>query len=86
MKTRRCLNRAAAACIATAAPALAWSAPSDYTFVKMSLTVPWTLYFVFLACVLIPFVLMVVLAWRGAAQPEPEPKDAAGAEPAGRRP
>jgi hypothetical protein len=31
----------------------------------MSLTVPWTLYFVFLGCVLIPFLLMIVLAWRG---------------------
>ena len=39
-----------------------------YTYVKMSLVVPWTLYFVFLACVLIPFVLMIVLAWRNASR------------------
>ena len=39
-----------------------------YTYVKMSLLVPWTLYFVFLVCVLIPFVLMIVLAWRNASR------------------
>ena len=38
--------------------------PSPYTYVEMSLTVPWTLYFVFLACVTIPFVVMI--AGRGA--------------------
>jgi hypothetical protein len=37
---------------------------NPYTYVKMSLLVPWTLYFVFLAAVLIPFVVMMVLAWR----------------------
>lgn len=41
----------------------AYSQENPYTYVKMSLVVPWTLYFVFLACVLIPFVLLVVLAW-----------------------
>lgn len=44
-----------------------WAQENPYTYVKMSLTVPWTLYFVFLACVLIPFVLMVLLAWRKPA-------------------
>jgi magnesium-transporting ATPase (P-type) len=34
--------------------------PSPYTYVEMSLTVPWTLYFVFLACVTIPFVVMII--------------------------
>jgi len=38
--------------------------PAPYTYVEMSLTVPWTLYFVFLACVTIPFVVMI--AGRGA--------------------
>jgi hypothetical protein len=47
-----------------ALPASAQENP--YTYVKMSLTVPWTLYFVFLACVLIPFVLMILLAWRNS--------------------
>lgn len=41
---------------------------NPYRYVKMSLLVPWTLYFVFLACVLIPFVLVIVLAWR--SQPD----------------
>lgn len=45
----------------------AWAQENPYTYVKMSLTVPWTLYFVFLACVLIPFVLMILLAWRKPA-------------------
>lgn len=43
----------------------AWAQQNPYTYVEMSLLVPWTLYFVFLATVLIPFVLMVLLAWRG---------------------
>jgi hypothetical protein len=34
------------------------SAP--YTYVEMSLAVPWALYFVFLAGVTIPFVVMIV--------------------------
>ena len=37
---------------------------NPYIYVKMPLTVPWTLYFVFLGAVLIPFVVMIVLAWR----------------------
>jgi hypothetical protein len=51
-----------------ALPAAAQESP--YTYVKMSLTVPWTLYFVFLACVLIPFVVMILLAWRKSPDPE----------------
>ena len=43
----------------------AWGQENPYTYVKMSLFVPWLLYFVFLACVLIPFVLLVLLAWWG---------------------
>src|SRR5262245_31482692 len=54
---------ALAAASAAAGPAWAQDA-SHYTYVKMSLAVPWALYFVFLACVLIPFVVMIVLAWR----------------------
>lgn len=56
-----------------AAAAPAWAQyGAGYTYVKMSLTVPWTLYFVFLACVLIPFVLMIVLAWRSGPTSEPD--------------
>jgi hypothetical protein len=47
-----------------AGPAAAQYA-TDYTYVKMSLTVPWTLYFVFLAGVLIPFVVMILKAGHG---------------------
>lgn len=55
---------------------------TNYTYVKMSLTVPWTLYFVFLAGILIPFIVMVVLAWRSAADPKPDTKSAVIDEPA----
>ena len=41
-----------------------WCQDNPYIYVKMPLTVPWTLYFVFLGAVLIPFVVMIVLAWR----------------------
>ena len=44
--------------------AAGWSQDNPYVYVKMPLTVPWTLYFVFLGAVLIPFVVMIVLAWR----------------------
>ena len=37
---------------------------NPYIYVKMPLTVPWFLYFVFLGAVLIPFVVMIALAWR----------------------
>ena len=53
---------------------------AGYTYVKMSLAVPWALYFVFLACVLIPFVVMIVLAWKNAARRDAaeEPADPPG--------
>ena len=52
---------------------------NPYIYVKMPLTVPWTLYFVFLGAVLIPFVVMIALAWRGP------PHDESGTTPAPRR-
>ena len=57
-----------------------WAQTTGYTYVKMSLTVPWTLYFVFLGCVLIPFILMIVLAWRGMPKNHPVVHGAAGNE------
>ena len=41
-----------------------WCQDNPYVYVKMPLTVPWALYFVFLGAVLIPFVVMIFLAWR----------------------
>ena len=58
--------------------ATAQSQENPYIYVKMPLTVPWTLYFVFLGAVLIPFVVMIVLAWRK------QPRDDAGASRASR--
>ena len=46
---------------------------NPYIYVRMPLTVPWALYFVFLGAVLIPFVVMIVLAWRK------QPRDESGA-------
>ena len=59
--------------------AAAWGQDNPYIYVKMPLTVPWTLYFVFLGAVLIPFVVMIALAWRGP------PRDDSGTPPAPRR-
>jgi len=66
------------ACLAAAAPVCAQS--GAYTYVQMSLGVPWFLYFVFLACVSIPFVVMIVLAWRKSPADE-EARAAAAAAP-----
>ena len=57
----------------------AWGQDNPYIYVKMPLTVPWTLYFVFLGAVLIPFVVMIALAWRGP------PRDDSGTRPEPRR-
>lgn len=67
---------------AVASPVWAQAPAQGYTYVKMSLTVPWTLYFVFLACVLIPFVVMIVLAWRGSSKRDLAPRVAADDESA----
>ena len=66
---------ALAACVACAFAGPVWAQyATDYTYVRMSLTVPWTLYFVFLAGVLIPFIVTIVLAWRSAARGAREAK------------
>ena len=52
----------------------AWGQENPYIYVKMSLFVPWTLYFIFLACVLIPFVLLILLAWWGHLKKQGEKK------------
>jgi len=49
-----------------------WAEDNPYIYVKMPLTVPWTLYFIFLGAVLIPFVVMVALAWRRHAPDRPD--------------
>ncbi len=42
----------------------AWAQVSPYVYVQMSMAVPWFLYFVFLACILLPFFVMIIVAWR----------------------
>lgn len=39
-------------------------AKQDYTYVKSSLAFPWFMFFVFFALISIPFILVIVLAWR----------------------
>ena len=63
--------------------AQAWCQDNPYIYVKMPLTVPWTLYFMFLGAVLIPFVVMIVLAWR---RPPPDGSEGASAPPPRVRP
>lgn len=83
----RRLRRLALAAAAAAGAAPAWAQyGSGYTYVKMSLAVPWALYFVFLACVLIPFVVMIALAWRSGPRPEPDEPDELGSADARRGP
>ncbi len=41
-----------------------WAQINPYVYVQMSMAVPWFLYFVFLACILIPFFVMIIVAWR----------------------
>ncbi len=36
----------------------------DYTYVKSSLAFPWFMFFVFFAMIMIPFILVIALAWR----------------------
>ncbi len=45
-------------------PGLASAQISPYVYVKMSLGVPWFLYFVFMLCILLPFLIMISVAWR----------------------
>ncbi len=41
-----------------------WAQENPYSYLEMSLAVPWALYFVFLAFILIPFILFIILSWR----------------------
>jgi len=59
-----------------------WCQDNPYIYVKMPLTVPWTLYFVFLGAVLIPFLVMIVLAWR-KQPPDDPPRGPASRPPPG---
>lgn len=40
------------------------SAEPQYTYVKASLGYPWFMFFVFLALIAIPFLLIIALSWR----------------------
>lgn len=55
--------RTLAACLALVSSG-AWAQGDGYTYVKVSLGVPWALYFFFMILVLMPFAVMILLAWR----------------------
>jgi len=40
------------------------AAEQPYTYVKASLAYPWFMFFVFLALISIPFILIIALSWR----------------------
>jgi len=45
-------------------PASEVLAKQDYTYIKSSLGYPWFIFFVIFALISIPFIMVVVLAWR----------------------
>ncbi len=47
-------------------------AKQDYTYVKSSLVFPWFMFFVFFALILIPFCMVIALAWRKSPADEKE--------------
>ena len=51
-------------------PASEVLAKQDYTYVKSSLAFPWFMFFVFFALISIPFVMVIVLAWRKSGKDE----------------
>jgi len=56
--------------ILAASPA---AAQNPYSYAKFSLGVPWTLYFVFLALIAVPFAVTMLLAWRSrGGEDEPQ--------------
>ena len=65
--------------LAWATPAMllagAAAAQNPYQYVKVSLQVPWALYFVFLVLVTVPFALMILLAWRRASSEDEQPQE-----------
>ncbi len=60
----RCVIKFLFPCLVMMISTVVWAGGNPYTYVKMSLLVPWTLYFVFLAAILIPFVILIVLSWQ----------------------
>lgn len=56
-------------------PARNVMALQDYTYVQSSLAFPWFMFFVFFALILIPFFMVIVLAWRKPGMREDEVSD-----------
>ncbi|MFV2005039.1 MAG: hypothetical protein ACC650_07505 [Gammaproteobacteria bacterium] len=53
----------------------------DYTYVKSSLAFPWFMFFVFFALIMIPFFMVIVLAWRKTDASEKRASDTAASQP-----
>jgi len=70
----------AAGWLATVAPDPAMAA-NPYSYAKFSLEVPWTLYFVFLSLISLPFAVMILLAWRRGRSEEESRTPDTGSQP-----
>jgi hypothetical protein len=56
-------------------PASEILAKQDYTYIQSSLVFPWVMFFVFFALIMIPFFMVIALAWRNSRVAEDEPSD-----------
>lgn len=55
--------------------AFSWQVSAqEYTYVKVSLGYPWFMFFVFLALIAIPFLIIIVLSWRQGTGNVPDSK------------
>ena len=50
-------------------------AKQDYTYIQSSLAFPWFMFFVFFALIMIPFIMVIVLAWRKSVAEKKEQSD-----------
>lgn len=55
-------------------------AKQDYTYVKSSLVFPWFMFFVFFALIMIPFFMVIALAWRKPGAGESAASDVAASQ------
>ena len=62
-------------------PAAEVLAKQEYTYVKSSLVFPWFMFFVFFALIMIPFFMVIALAWKKSGADENEASNSVEAAP-----
>jgi len=62
-------------------PAAEVLAKQEYTYVKSSLAFPWFMFFVFFALIMIPFFMVIALAWKKSGADENEASNSVEAAP-----